>query len=531
MQSFVTVCCLSLMLLCAGCIPSSSSGDSSGGGNTGSGGDETCSPTTDPPTDVNLDELIRTNDPVPGQGTAVFTFFGPPIIDSAGRIAFWAGYSGGEGDAGIFVWNGTEIVQIISNDPLEAGNIPDRDNDEYFGDISITATGGDYPLVWGADGRLIFVAPITGGQADSRGIFRWRASDSDLIRVTDMQLQEADYEDAVVDTFSAEFNSLTISDNGVVGYGYTYTYITDQSSFVLSENAVYASNGVTLSSIADSNPTQLTLVPDRNDTAQFQSVGSLISNNPAGAILLQATYTPQTDGDSAGVYLYANNELYRVIDNRPSASWEGLPSDGTVNPNGDPFDAIAIGADLRIAIDTTINTNGATRNTVLHYNGAEWRELSGDGIYATTLLSGMNGCGQVFVLASNMPFRTNGATTDRLSDDLPSNLTTGTSWLAGAAINNQGRGLLRFQRSGSEAEGLLYYTGDGFEIVIDELEGIFTDVDAIGMVEEPELDRPGRSGSINDDDEFTFLATRNGNDATGGTDDDFQTIYIATPVR
>jgi hypothetical protein len=36
---------------------------------------------------------------------------------------------------------------------------------------------------------------------------------------------------------------------------------------------------------------------------------------------------------------------------------------------------------------------------------------------------------------------------------------------------------------------------------------------------------------INDADEFTFLAIRNGNDGEAGSEDDQQTIYVATPVR
>jgi hypothetical protein len=276
-------------------------------------------------------------------------------------------------------------------------------------------------MVWGTNGRLIFVAPISGDRA-SRGIFRWRASDGDIIRVTDLELQEDEYSDAVVGTFSTEFTSPTISDNGIVGYAFEYTYITANNTFVLNQGATYASNGVSLTRIADSNPTQLTLVPDRPESALFTQIGPLISNNPAGAILLQGSYTPQTDGDSRGVYLFAGGELFRVIDNRPAASWEGLASDGTVNPDGQEYEAIAIGEDLRIAIDSTFSTGSSTRDTVIHWNGATWRELSGDGQFATDLLSGVNSCGQVFILAGGFPFRTNGATTDRIIDDLPTNL-------------------------------------------------------------------------------------------------------------
>lgn len=535
MKASMFTLCLIMALISTGCFQTSSGdGDSSNDDDNsgGTGGDETCSPTTDEPSDADVEELIKTGDAVPGQDGANFTFFGPPIIDPNGRIAFWAGYENGEGDAGIFVWNGTEIIQILSDDSQNTGVVPDRNDAEFFGDVTMTATGGEFPMVWGTNGRLIFVAPISGDRA-SRGIFRWRASDGDLIRVTDLELQEEEYSDATVGTFSTEFTSPTISDNGIVGYAFEYTYITSSNSFVLNQGATYASNGVSLTSIADSNPTQLTLVPDRPESAQFTQIGSRISNNPAGAILLQGSYTPQTDGDSQGVYVFAGGELFRVIDNRPSASWEGLASDGTVNPDGDEYEAIAIGEDLRIAIDTTFATSGSTRDTVIHWNGATWRELSGDGQFATDLLSGVNSCGQVFVLAGGFPFRTNGATTDRIIDDLPTNLQgSGTTWLtSGAAINNQGRGLLLFQRSTDSATSMAYYTGNDSVLIVDSVDGILTDVDDVVTIAAPELDRPGRSSVINDADEFTFLAIRNGNDGEAGSDDDQQTIYIATPVR
>jgi hypothetical protein len=535
MKALTFTLCLMLAIISTGCFPTSSGSTTDGstdGSTGGTGGDETCTPTTNEPTDADVEELIKTGDAVPGQGGANFTFFGPPIIDPNGRIAFWAGYENGEGDAGIFVWNGTEIVQILSDDPQTAGIVPGRNNAEYFGDVNITATGGEYPMVWGTNGRLIFVAPISGDRA-SRGIFRWRASDGDIIRVTDLELQEDEYSDAVVGTFSTEFTSPTISDNGIVGYAFEYTYITANNTFVLNQGATYASNGVSLTRIADSNPTQLTLVPDRPESALFTQIGPLISNNPAGAILLQGSYTPQTDGDSRGVYLFAGGELFRVIDNRPAASWEGLASDGTVNPDGQEYEAIAIGEDLRIAIDSTFSTGSSTRDTVIHWNGATWRELSGDGQFATDLLSGVNSCGQVFILAGGFPFRTNGATTDRIIDDLPTNLQgSDTTWLtSGAAINNQGRGLLLFQRSGNGATSMVYFTGSDSVLIVDSLDGILADVDDVATIAAPELDRPGRSSVINDADEFTFLAIRNGNDGEAGSEDDQQTIYVATPVR
>jgi hypothetical protein len=120
MKALTFTLCLMLAIISTGCFPTSSGSTTDGstdGSTGGTGGDETCTPTTNEPTDADVEELIKTGDAVPGQGGANFTFFGPPIIDPNGRIAFWAGYENGEGDAGIFVWNGTEIVQILSDDP------------------------------------------------------------------------------------------------------------------------------------------------------------------------------------------------------------------------------------------------------------------------------------------------------------------------------------------------------------------------------------------------------------------------------
>jgi hypothetical protein len=490
-----------------------------------------CTPTTPTPDRVDLEILFETGDPVPGLGGARFAVFGTPIIDSTGRIAFWASFEDASGNAGLFVWEDDTLTLVVSDDPTETGVVPGRDTDDYFGDVEIAIGGEGPPMAWGSDGRLIFVSPIAGEQA-SRGIFRWRASDGDILNIVDLETQGDQYDDAAENAFSGEFFQPGVSDSGVVPYVIQYTYITTNNDFVVGERALFTTNAQAFTRVADSNPEELVGVPDQGRSATWTSVGQFSTLNPAGAVLFQAQYAADANDGNAGVYVRVNGRTLRVLDNRQGSGFDGLPFGSTVNAGSDTFPAITIGAELRMAVETTLTTANTTRETVLYWNGVRFRELEGElnNTYGEALLTGMNDCGQVVFLADGQPHLHGAGTSVNLVEANSQFDRDAVTWLTTAgALNNQGRALLRYTRTINELDlpGLAYWTGDELVAVVDPQNGDLQTADAVTIVARVEQDRPGRSGALNDADAFAFRVTAVGPDDTLDTADDIQTLYYA----
>jgi hypothetical protein len=227
------------------------------------------------------------------------------------------------------------------------------------------------------------------------------------------------------------------------------------------------------------------------------------------------------------VYVHVNGRTVRAVDNRPGAGFDGLPVGSTVNENANTFAAITIGAGLRMAIDTTLTTSTATRDTVIYWNGVDWEELEGRDEFASALLSGMSDCGAVLFLADGLPFIfREGAPLD-LTDDAGSAFRGEVTWSnSPGAMNNQTRALLRYARGDQNTPGLALWTGAEFIPIVDDTDGLLQDIDAVSIPERVEQDRPGRSGALNDADELTFRVADAGNDGELRTADDVQGLYF-----
>ncbi|MBN2447923.1 MAG: hypothetical protein JXO22_14420 [Phycisphaerae bacterium] len=481
------------------------SGTSDGGTSDGStSGSDDNTPPDDRPISVSVQQIVAAGDSVPGQSSSArFTYFGTPIVGADGYVAFWAGYSGGLGDAGLYVWNGTNVLRVLDDNPNNTGVVPSGESTQYFGDMKINENDGEMPMAWGSGGRLLFVSRVRNPQ--TRGIFRWRVSDGDMIRVVDMESHVQNYNDANTSAFACDFYQPGVSDNGLVPYVIEYTYVTLSNTFVVDKLGCYVSNGVTHTLIADSNAARITRVPDLPTAAKFTSIGTLTTLTPDGDVILQGIYS--YEGEGSGVYLYTGGSLVRVVDSREGRSFPGIPSGAVVNSAAGAYDGIAIGPNLRIAVDTTLTISGSTHDTVLYYGDGSWSELSGGGNIATALLSGINSVGQTVVLAGGLPYITGNGASVNLASNPPSEL-AGVSWSDyGASLNNNGRALLRF---GGSQPGLAFWTG-GQLLFVDDAADIL-------VPEYPEMDRPGRSGALSDYDVMTWRAT------DGGA----QAIYVGT---
>ena len=103
-------------------------------------------------------------------------------------MAFWATHENGNGYGGLYVWEDGTVHLVVDDDPADAGSVPGGSASEYF-DVHASASFDPFNehLVWGSAGRLLFTARIVGGLGRT-GLFRWRASDADLIRVADSDM-------------------------------------------------------------------------------------------------------------------------------------------------------------------------------------------------------------------------------------------------------------------------------------------------------------------------------------------------------
>jgi len=515
-------------------------GDGDGDGD-GSNGD-TPDDETPPPQTVVLEDIVRTGDEVPEQDGATFTYFGNPVIDDEGRVAFYAAYSGGRGDAGLYVWEDSELRRVFDTDPAWTGNIPGLGEDEYFGDIAIRWNDGAPHLAWGTDGHLLFAASIN-GFSQPNVLFRWRASDGDLLLVGDAETMCTAIPDAASpDDFLPEFYHPGLADDGTAFFSNRYSYFREDGSFALYQRGIFSTDGETTTEIG------VGAVPEQPANAMFHEKPVLItSHNAAGELLFQATYF--LGEGSNGVYLLAGGELYRAIDNADNRAFEGLPAGAQVNSAGENYDALAIGEEGHVAIDTTLTVGGETRDTILLWDNQRWYELrSTSGEYATDLLTGISNDGETVYLADGQPHlgavSLGSVGTINLGAILPAELLgVNLQWEPfGAAINNRGRALVRYTRVDDEAPGLALWNGQKWLIVLDgtepvglnTIDTIFSskpyepqNLDRVGTVSDrPEVNRPGLSGMLNDNDQWAFRAASLGSDGRESTADDQQGIFF-----
>ena len=517
-------------------------GDADDGDDPDDGGDDGA-PDDDspPPQNAFLKAIVRTGDDVPEQDGATFTYFGNPIIDDQGRVAFYAAYSGGSGDAGLYVWENDELTRVFDTDPAWTGNIPGLGEDDYFGDITIRWNRGAPHLAWGSDGRLLFAAAIN-GFSQPNVLLRWRASDGDLLLVGNAETMCTAIPDAASpDDFLPEFYHPGLADDGTAFFSNRYTYFREDGSFALYQHGFFSTDGETTTEIAVGD------VPEQPAGAIFYEKPVLItSHNAAGELLFQATYF--LGEGSNGVYLLADGELYRAIDNADNRAFEGLPAGAQVNSSGENYDAIAIGEQGHVAIDTTLTLAGETRDTLLLWDNQRWYELrSAGGEYTTDLLTGISDDGETVYLADGQPHfaavSVGSVGTINMGAILPAELLgVDLQWEPfGAAINNHGRALVRYTRVDDEAPGLALWTGrkwlvilDGTEpFVLDTIDAIFAkqqydpdNLDRVGTISDrPEVNRPGLSGMLNDNDQWTLRAASLGSDVRQDTADDQQAIF------
>lgn len=496
--------------------------------NTNNNGGDNPPPT---PTQVELTPIARTGDAVPGQQSgARFVYFGNPTIDSEGRIAFWAKYSGGQGDGGLFVYQNGALQKVI-DDNQNTHNVPGGLATDYFGDLNIQWDSGVPVLSWGGGARLLFLSPITRSPYPV-GVYRWRATDSDIVRVANIPLMADQFTNDLPNTFASEFFYPGVSDAGIALFATRYTYITTQRQFVTGRTGVYSSNGATLTRIIDVTRSPAGSVPGLGGDVSWDNIDGKITVNATGDMIFQAA-SDAADGDR-GVYLAHEGSVYRVIDNASNRSWPGITVGTTIGAAGLAFDAIALSPSGHFAIDTTLTRSGQTRDAVILWTGTQWRELTGSGNAASsTLLSGVNAEGHVAFLANNLPYLHDGNTSRNLASSLPAQLVgDNIRWEpVPGSINNHDRVLLRFSRLDENdnvvSGGLALWTGESLILVADALSTLpDAQWSEVFHLNRPELDRVSRSGMMNDRDEIVFRLGSRGTDNQINTPDDQQAIYL-----
>ena len=521
----------------------SSSGSNDGNGdNSGDGGGE---PTDNgPPAAIAVAPIVQTGDPVPGQDGATFTYFGNPVIDDEGRVAFYAAFTGGAGTGGLYVWHDDQLERVIDDDPTQTGTVPGFEDSAHFGRFTIRWDTGSQHLAWGSGGRLLFATSVN-NMPQANAVFRWRASDGDLLLVSDAELVRAAVPDSTAD-FIPDFYHPGLSDGGIAMFSNRYSYFRENGSFALFQRGVFTTDGRTTWQIAE--PAVPGSVPEQPAFAFFQDKPVLITtNNARGEFLFQAAYA--SDAGNRGVYRLRDGELSRVIDNAPGRSFPGLPVGTQVGAPGTDYDAIAISRNGYIAIETTLTANEQTKETILRWDGGAWSAFHTlNDAEPTDLLSGINDGGRAIYLADGTPILGDDRTAFNLATTLPAGLVgADVTWLPfGGAINDFDRALLRFKRTDAdEAGGIVFWTGQRLLMVIDSaapagldaIDAIFPvekrgpdEVDRVGtVVFRPETNRPGLSGAINNLDQFVFRAGSRGDDGSENTSDDRQAIFLGEP--
>ncbi len=509
-------------------------GDTSGGGSGGTGGDTNNGGTsnggstpTPAPTSYSLTAIARTGDAVPGQPSGVtFTTFGNPVIDAKGRVAFWGFYtgSGAKGTGGLYADDGTNLVKVIDNDPASAGVVPGRTGAYFQYDPN------EPDIAWGAGDRLLFCAQVKTSSVTATGVYRWRASDANLVCVADRDQVAATFTDIIRNDptqFQGTFLAPGVSDDGLASFGVHYTYIRDPNefpgfeAFVMDKNAVFTSNGTTLTKIADDSSQRAGTVADYPADGYFSAVVPATSISGASDMLFQGTYV---SGSSTwrGVYVGRGGVPYRVIDNRTGASWPGLPSGAQFLARSATLGyALSIGPAGHIVVAGRLAVGGNTDDAVIlwEWDIQTWAELTGTGgSAATALLSGVNDAGQAVILSGGNPYLASGAAQTQFNATLPTALQGATlTWSdSGGAVNNNGRAAVQYTNNAKP--GLALWTGAELLVVADGQAGNPPNLTEIHTVTGPEQDRPGRSGLLNDTDDLTFRGLHS---------DTTEAIYVA----
>lgn len=556
-------------------------GDNSGGGNSGgdnsggdnSGGDNSGGGTDNPnPSTIALRKVIETGDPVPGQpASATFSYFGNPVIDDDGRVAFFAAFRNGNGSGGVYVWQRGEpdtITKVVDDNPNVSGTVPAGGASERFINFNIAweTTIGARPLTWGPVGRLIFGAPYgaaAGTNIQAKGLYRWRASDGDLIRVVD----EAQMKQFFIDSaptigysiepasFNCDFLSPGITENALVTFLCRFTFTEPSTNGGFPPIVAFRDLGLF---ITDSEYIRTAIsevlndrgsVPDQGQFAIFRDFAVISGAARNGDVVIQGRY--EAGSGSHGVYLWHHgvqtSTLLRVVDNAPGRSFPGLPSGavvGAVSSEASNFRAISVANSLNVAVETTLTENSATRDVVLLYDGSTWTELKGsDGTSANRLLSGVANGGAVAYLANGQPYLRTSSATVRLNENPPAALSgVDVTWDEfGGATNANGRAIVRYTRTAG-GHGWILWTGGEALLALDtaaqaELAGLdvmfptqreaLTQADRVGTVGgRPEVDRAGRSGWFNNQEQAVVRLGSLGADGQPNTLDDVQAIWL-----
>jgi hypothetical protein len=362
----------------------------------------------------------------------------------------------------------------------------------------------------------MFVSTMPGDTGD-RGMFRWRASDRNMLRVADTTSIAAALDVSAAATFFV-FANHGVSDLGIVMFRVRFTSLSPLMSGSAVVTSAVTSDGIVVTPVvpmATSSSTLITkgAVPDQGTTAYFADFLEHTTLNPAGYLLFQGGYAGGTG--SHGIYLRTSpGVVSRVIDDRPSLSLPGLPAGAQYGIEGEYYNAMAIGKNGHIAIETPITVGSETDDAVIlwDWSEVEWTELTaGDGTtYATNLVSGVSDGGAVLVLAGGTPHivdRTSGVSiAASMSGDFTGVALTWDD--TGGAINNLGRAVVPYTRTAGNTPGLGFWTNQRLVVIVDPAANIpVPDITAIKADSRPETNRPGRSGILNDADEVAFHVT------------------------
>lgn len=497
----------------SGADPNTGGGTGSGGG--GSGG---------PPTTIEYSLIAESGDAVPEQPQGVtFTAFGNPVIDSAGRVAFWATYAGtgAAGFGGLYYWDGAIVRKVVDDNPASAGVVPGRSTQDYFGRFQSTSSFDPLTqeVIWAGGDRLLFNSPVS-GQTSSRGFYRWRATDGNMARIADLEQIIALYPDASPGAFIPDFGVPGVSDAGLGVFGVKYRYFTTPPGATLIDaEVICTSNGTAISVVRDSEISQNTGgdVPGQGVDVAFTFLTQQTTVNAAGDLLIEGRYGGGQG--NRGLYLLRGGELFLVIDNRNNTSWPGLSGVTRVNPTNVAL-RFANGPGGHIALDCPITAGGANREAVIVYdfNTSTWAEYTGEGgAAAAALLSGVSDDGRVLLLSNGSPFVAGPTGSTRIDAAPPAALVgAGVTWSSTTgSINNNERAAALYTRG--SADGLAFWSGERLLVVADPVVPTPTGTTGVFTITDPRRDRVGRSGMLNDRDEMTFRVTR----ASG------QAIYLA----
>lgn len=97
----------------------------------------------------------------PDSGGGTYSgFFGSPVLDTSGEVAFWAGIDGGATEAGIFLFSGGTVTAVA----LEGQTAPDTGGESYSSLSSYRSPDLN------ESGDVVFSADVTG---IGDGIFLW----------------------------------------------------------------------------------------------------------------------------------------------------------------------------------------------------------------------------------------------------------------------------------------------------------------------------------------------------------------------